>query len=138
MSSYTNVRAPARTTPRSSCSMKSSWRRRTAENHPSFTRPGRTSFLIPPITCGVLRLQLHQTRVFRVITVQSSAEVRSSFHLTLRPANTLIVPAKLDPTLMKEPRVIQGVPRIPAGKARRKPIPSMLGPNSTADTEIPS
>ncbi len=30
---------------------------------------------------------------------------------------------------MKEPRVIQGVPRIPAGKARRKPIPSMLGPN---------
>ncbi|PVI07764.1 DENN-domain-containing protein [Periconia macrospinosa] len=39
------------------------------------------------------------------------------------------VPAKLDPTLMKEPRVIQGVPRMPAAKARRKPIPSMLGPN---------
>ena len=39
------------------------------------------------------------------------------------------VPAKLDPTLMKEPRVIQGVPRIPMSKARRKPIPSMLGPN---------
>ncbi|KAL6703210.1 hypothetical protein ACN47E_010072 [Coniothyrium glycines] len=42
------------------------------------------------------------------------------------------VPAKLDPTLMKEPRVIQGVPRIPVQKARRKPIPSMLGPNGTA------
>ncbi|KAF1960259.1 DENN-domain-containing protein [Byssothecium circinans] len=39
------------------------------------------------------------------------------------------IPAKLDPTLMKEPRVIQGVPRIPMAKARRKPIPSMLGPN---------
>ncbi|KAF2467078.1 DENN-domain-containing protein [Lindgomyces ingoldianus] len=39
------------------------------------------------------------------------------------------IPAKLDPTLMKEPRVIQGVPRIPQAKARRKPIPSMLGQN---------
>ncbi|KAF2196154.1 dDENN domain-containing protein [Delitschia confertaspora ATCC 74209] len=40
------------------------------------------------------------------------------------------IPAKLDPTLMKEPRAIQGVPRIPQAKAqRRKPIPSMLGPH---------
>ncbi|ORY03936.1 dDENN domain-containing protein [Clohesyomyces aquaticus] len=39
------------------------------------------------------------------------------------------IPAKLDSTLMKEPRVIQGVPRIPQAKARRKPIPSMLGQN---------
>ncbi|KAF2002656.1 DENN-domain-containing protein [Amniculicola lignicola CBS 123094] len=44
------------------------------------------------------------------------------------------IPAKLDPTLMKEPRVIQGVPRIPMAKARRKPIPSMLGPNATPKT----
>ncbi|KAK0653360.1 DENN domain-containing protein [Lasiodiplodia hormozganensis] len=36
-------------------------------------------------------------------------------------------PAKLDPTLMKEPRVIQGVPRVPQQKAKRKPIPSMIG-----------
>lgn len=36
------------------------------------------------------------------------------------------VPAKLDITLMKEPRVIQGVPRAQNAKARRKPIPSML------------
>jgi hypothetical protein len=36
------------------------------------------------------------------------------------------IPAKLDPTLMKEPRVYQGVPRVPAPKARRKPIPSTL------------
>ncbi|KAF2266681.1 dDENN domain-containing protein [Lojkania enalia] len=42
------------------------------------------------------------------------------------------IPPKLDPTLMKEPRVIQGMPRIPAAKARRKPIPSMLGPNAVA------
>ncbi|KAL8946763.1 MAG: hypothetical protein Q9222_006884 [Ikaeria aurantiellina] len=38
-------------------------------------------------------------------------------------------PAKLDPTLLKEPRVIQGVPRINPVNARRKPIPSMLGPS---------
>lgn len=46
------------------------------------------------------------------------------------------IPAKLDPTLMKEPRVIQGVPRIPMAKARRKPIPSMLGPNGNANTQV--
>ncbi|KAL6714854.1 hypothetical protein ACLMJK_007114 [Lecanora helva] len=39
-------------------------------------------------------------------------------------------PAKLDPTLMKEPRVLQGVPRMNTVKATRKPIPSMLGPGS--------
>ncbi|KAL8711615.1 MAG: hypothetical protein Q9220_004025 [cf. Caloplaca sp. 1 TL-2023] len=38
-------------------------------------------------------------------------------------------PAKLDPNLLKEPRVIQGVPRINPVNARRKPIPSMLGPS---------
>jgi hypothetical protein len=37
------------------------------------------------------------------------------------------VPAKLDPTLMKEPRVIQGVQRVREAKAKRKPIPSVLG-----------
>ncbi|KAF2117689.1 dDENN domain-containing protein [Lophiotrema nucula] len=51
-------------------------------------------------------------------------------------AISLRIPAKLDPTLMKEPRVIQGVPRIPMAKARRKPIPSMLGPNSHPQTPV--
>lgn len=40
------------------------------------------------------------------------------------------IPAKLDPTLMREPRVIQGVPRVDKGKGevrRRKAVPSMLG-----------
>jgi len=36
-------------------------------------------------------------------------------------------PAQLDPTLMKEPRIMQGVPRANQNKARRKPVPSMLG-----------
>lgn len=40
------------------------------------------------------------------------------------------VPANLDPTLMKEPRSIQGVPRLPPVKQKRKPIPSMLAANS--------
>jgi hypothetical protein len=44
-------------------------------------------------------------------------------------SNERAVPAKLDPTLVKEPRVIQGVPRIQMAKARRRPVPSMLGPN---------
>ncbi|KAL5120129.1 hypothetical protein ACEQ8H_001954 [Pleosporales sp. CAS-2024a] len=48
------------------------------------------------------------------------------------------IPSKLDPTLMKEPRVIQGVPRLPGAKARRKPIPSMLGPNGSANTQLSS
>ncbi|KAI4172228.1 MAG: hypothetical protein LQ343_003663 [Gyalolechia ehrenbergii] len=39
------------------------------------------------------------------------------------------IPAKLSPTLLKEPRVLQGVPRINTVHARRKPIPSMLGPS---------
>ncbi|GAB7348272.1 hypothetical protein MBLNU459_g6257t1 [Dothideomycetes sp. NU459] len=37
------------------------------------------------------------------------------------------IPAKLDPTLMKEPRAVQGAPRIPQARTKRKPIPSMLG-----------
>ena len=37
------------------------------------------------------------------------------------------IPAKLDSTLMKEPRVILGVPRVPQIKAKRKPIASTLG-----------
>jgi hypothetical protein len=44
-------------------------------------------------------------------------------------ANHSTAPAKLDITLMKEPRAIQGVPRINTTNARRKPIPSMLGPS---------
>ena len=37
------------------------------------------------------------------------------------------IPAKLDPTLMKEPRTIQGVPRIAQARTKRKPVASMLG-----------
>lgn len=38
-------------------------------------------------------------------------------------------PAKLDPTLMREPRVVQGLPaKVNTVPGKRKPIPSMLGP----------
>ena len=37
------------------------------------------------------------------------------------------IPAKLDPSLMKEPRANQGAPRVPQARTKRKPIPSMLG-----------
>ena len=36
-------------------------------------------------------------------------------------------PSKLDPTLMKEPRSIQGAPRLQQAKTKRKPVASMLG-----------
>ena len=46
------------------------------------------------------------------------------------------IPAKLDPTLMKEPRAVQGAPRIPANaRTRRKPIPSMLAMSSTNEDD---
>jgi hypothetical protein len=39
------------------------------------------------------------------------------------------MPAKLDQTLMREPRIISGVPRVEkgAGRVGRKALPSMLG-----------
>ncbi|KAK3070412.1 hypothetical protein LTR53_010509 [Teratosphaeriaceae sp. CCFEE 6253] len=37
------------------------------------------------------------------------------------------IPAKLDPTLMKEPRSIQGAPRLQQARTKRKPVASMLG-----------
>lgn len=39
------------------------------------------------------------------------------------------IPAQLDPTLMKEPRALQGVPRSEAGKGKRigrKAVPSLM------------
>lgn len=41
------------------------------------------------------------------------------------------IPSRLDPSLMKEPRAIQGVPRVEQGRVRgliRKQVPSMIGP----------
>lgn len=43
-------------------------------------------------------------------------------------------PAKLDPAFMKEPRAIQGAPRLqPAVKTKRKPVASMLMNAQSAD-----
>ena len=43
-------------------------------------------------------------------------------------------PSKLDPTLMREPRSIQGAPRLQQARTKRKPVASMLGLSSkTAD-----
>ncbi|KAK5134265.1 hypothetical protein LTR08_006809 [Meristemomyces frigidus] len=39
-------------------------------------------------------------------------------------------PSKLDPTLMKEPRSIQGAPRLHQARTKRKPVASMLGLSS--------
>ncbi|PPJ55721.1 hypothetical protein CBER1_08301 [Cercospora berteroae] len=47
-------------------------------------------------------------------------------------------PGKLDPTLMKEPRSIQGAPRLQQAKTKRKPVSSMLGLSSlTAEQQQP-
>ncbi|KAI7002102.1 hypothetical protein KC359_g193 [Hortaea werneckii] len=39
-------------------------------------------------------------------------------------------PASLDPTLMSEPRAIQGAPRLQQARTKRKPVASMLGLSS--------
>lgn len=44
------------------------------------------------------------------------------------------IPAKLDTSLMKEPRVIQGVPRVPQIKAKRKPIASIFGSSMSSNS----
>lgn len=54
-------------------------------------------------------------------------------------AVTTRIPAKLDPTLMKEPRAIQGVPR-PEQRKRgvmRKQVPSMMGFPTPPSPEAP-
>lgn len=54
-------------------------------------------------------------------------------------AVTTRVPARLDPTLMKEPRAIQGVPR-PEQRKRgvmRKQVPSMIGFPTPPSPEAP-
>ena len=71
---------------------------------------------------------------YRQIVSRSKYPLSVVYHLLM----TVVAPAKLDPSLMKEPRVIQGVPRINNAKARRKPIPSMLGANGMLATSPPS
>lgn len=47
------------------------------------------------------------------------------------------IPARLDPSLMKEPRSIQGMPRTEQGRMRgvaRKQVPSMIGPPTPTST----
>lgn len=131
-SSFTSVKASAQTIHPLSCSMKSFLPNETVENHPSFTKQRPTSCPIQQITFGVQHLLIHQIHASRATIVPLSVEVSLSNPVMRYPSDIEAVPAKLDPTLMKEPRVIQGVPRIPIAKARRKPIPSMLGPNSSA------
>ncbi len=48
------------------------------------------------------------------------------------------IPAKLDQSLMREPRVIQGVPRIEKGSGRvgRKAVPSMLGLSGLGKSQV--
>jgi hypothetical protein len=45
-------------------------------------------------------------------------------------------PSKLDMSLMKEPRSIQGAPRIQQGRTKRKPVASMLGLSSVKSEEF--
>lgn len=62
-------------------------------------------------------------------TSSSSRQTSGSQHAVGR------TPAKLDPSLLKEPRVVQGVPRVTTAKPRRKQVPSMLGPGMRTKSE---
>jgi hypothetical protein len=131
MNSSTSVKAFAQTIPPSSFSTKLSSRSGIAVVRASSVNQRPISLPTLRITSGVPRLQRHPIRASPETIAPSLVEVRTLQHiyLILNVADKVfLVPAKLDPTLMKEPRVIQGVPRVPMGKARRKPIPSMLGP----------
>lgn len=46
------------------------------------------------------------------------------------------IPAKLDPSLMREPRVVSGMPRVEkgTGKVGRKAVPSLLGVEALRNT----
>ena len=48
--------------------------------------------------------------------------------MPLAIADAVLVPAKLDHAFMKEPRMVQGMPRISksANTARRKPLPKLM------------
>ncbi|KAI9717722.1 MAG: hypothetical protein M1828_007125 [Chrysothrix sp. TS-e1954] len=84
---------------------------------------GRTSFFSKSNTTFLADISDHLWR-------SAAATTASNRHVTTSSENTVgRTPAKLDPALMKAPRVVQGVPRATQGNARRKPVPSMLNPH---------
>ena len=87
------------------------------------------------IICGDQRLQLRflppvgSRTVSQRIIQKSSSEVSSATVMCSAVfANHSIAPAKLDHSFMKEPRMVQGVPRVSktANNARRKPLPKLM------------
>ncbi|KAI9664558.1 MAG: hypothetical protein M1821_006004 [Bathelium mastoideum] len=82
---------------------------------------GRTGMFSKSSTCFLTDTSDHLWR--SAVAALPSSRVPGDYHQIVSR-----IPAKLDPALIKEPRVIQGVPRVRPVGARRKPIPSMLNP----------
>jgi hypothetical protein len=57
-----------------------------------------------------------------------SHEVCKAQSLNFFPTDDFVAPAKLDTSLMTEPRMIHGAPRVSktANTARRKPLPKLM------------
>lgn len=117
------------------CSMKLCSQSVTVAVHPSFlaARP-QTSYQTLPTIYGAQPTppsSLQAAAVSKICpptTAESSPEVcKESFSL-IALTNYLAAPAKLDTSLMTEPRMIHGAPRVSktANTARRKPLPSLM------------
>ena len=131
--------APRPRTPRWHSSTRLSSRSVTVAGHPSSRVVRRPiSCRTPPIICGELQVPLSSPppaaarTICRVITAALLSEVSSLHYLSCTPgilaAHIFIAPAKLDTSLMKEPRMIHGAPRVSkaANNARRKPLPKLM------------
>lgn len=81
------------------------------------------------ITCGDPPQLLLRPADSLATIGRSLVEVGPSdiLYYQLQSTDMLLVPAKLDPTLMKEPRATQGTPRATQARTKRKPVNSMLG-----------
>lgn len=68
--------------------------------------------------------------------VSAAATITSNRHAS--PSEIVVgrTAAKLDQNLMREPRVIQGVPQVKQTKPQRKSVPSLLGPGLRTQVEM--
>ena len=60
------------------------------------------------------------------IVCRKTEVIATVVFLIFRANASLIVPAKLDPLLLREPRVNQGIPKITPVNPKRKPTPTNI------------
>lgn len=131
-----NAQIPRPRIQRWHCSMRLFYPSATAGGHQSsLVVPQLISCLTPPTIYGGRRMRPSSppaaaSRISHRITVASAPEVSGLTDVSnLHCANNMsTAPAKLDTSLMTEPRMIHGAPRVSktANTARRKPLPKLM------------